>query len=121
LVSHTSVLCVQIELTQHAARTRPKRKRKQIEEEDEESNNAYDSDDLDNESVVEVLKARHTRTRQTKKRNKINKLELEEGQELVGVVVEPPKTGLVPPGQISKNTFNFLGKLTKLECNNRAW
>jgi len=111
--------CVHIQLTQYAANTRRKGKRKQIDEE-EDSN---DSDDLDNESV-EVLKARHTRTRQSKKRrvnNKINQIELAEGQELVGVVVEAPKTGLVPPGQISKNTLNFLGKLNKLEYNNRAW
>ncbi|EIW51975.1 uncharacterized protein TRAVEDRAFT_136292 [Trametes versicolor FP-101664 SS1] len=48
-------------------------------------------------------------------------LELEEGQEVVGVVVQAPKTGRVPPGQISKNTLDFLSELKKPECNDREW
>ncbi|CAL1710098.1 unnamed protein product [Somion occarium] len=48
-------------------------------------------------------------------------LELEEGQEIVGVVVQAPKTGRVPPGQISQNTFNFLSDLKTPECNDREW
>ncbi|KAI0649812.1 hypothetical protein C8Q79DRAFT_1006142 [Trametes meyenii] len=48
-------------------------------------------------------------------------LELAEGQEIVGVVVQAPKTGRVPPGQISKNTLNFLSELKKPECNDREW
>ncbi|KAL1948090.1 hypothetical protein VTO73DRAFT_12165 [Trametes versicolor] len=48
-------------------------------------------------------------------------LELEEGQEVVGVVVQAPKTGRVPPGQISKNTLDFLSQLKKPECNDREW
>ncbi|KAI9060058.1 hypothetical protein FKP32DRAFT_1595808 [Trametes sanguinea] len=48
-------------------------------------------------------------------------LELEEGQEIVGVVVQAPKTGRVPPGQISRNTLNFLAELKKPECNDREW
>ena len=109
-------------MSQCAENTRRKGKRKQ--EKDEESSNAYDSDDLDNESAVEILKARQTKTRQAKKRkvnNQQSEVQLEKGQEFVGVVVEAPKTGLVPPGQISKNTFDFLGKLNKVECNDRAW
>jgi hypothetical protein len=51
----------------------------------------------------------------------LSEVELEEGQEVVGVVVKAPKTGLVPPGEISQNTFNFLGKLNDPKCNNRAW
>jgi len=66
--------------------------------------------------------------------------ELQEGQELVGTVVQAPKTGrgvsighasllirpniqnyLVPPGQISKNTFDFLTQLRDPECNDREW
>ncbi|KAI0284629.1 hypothetical protein BGY98DRAFT_910547 [Russula aff. rugulosa BPL654] len=47
--------------------------------------------------------------------------ELKEGQEVVGKVVQAPKTGHVPPGQISQNTFNFLLQLTKPECNDREW
>ncbi|THH26404.1 hypothetical protein EUX98_g7784 [Antrodiella citrinella] len=48
-------------------------------------------------------------------------LELDEGQEVVGVVVSAPKTGRVPPGQISQNTLDFLTQLKKPECNDREW
>ena len=66
-------------------------------------------------------------------------VELEDGQEVVGVVVQAPKDGrgsyylldsrvcvltclsVVPPGQISKNTINFLQQLKKPECNDREW
>ncbi|KZT08078.1 uncharacterized protein LAESUDRAFT_724064 [Laetiporus sulphureus 93-53] len=48
-------------------------------------------------------------------------LDLKEGQEVVGVVVKAPKTGRVPPGQISTNTLNFLAQLQKPECNDREW
>ncbi|KAJ3913290.1 hypothetical protein F5877DRAFT_93251 [Lentinula edodes] len=60
-----------------------------------------------------------------KRRRKANKddeeddFDLKEGQEVVGEVVQAPKTGRVPPGQISKNTFDFLQKLTDPECNDR--
>ncbi|KIP10812.1 hypothetical protein PHLGIDRAFT_125316 [Phlebiopsis gigantea 11061_1 CR5-6] len=47
--------------------------------------------------------------------------ELEEGQEIVGRVVEAPKSGQVPPGQISQNTLNFLLQLKRPECNDREW
>ncbi|KAJ3995111.1 hypothetical protein F5050DRAFT_1769460 [Lentinula boryana] len=47
--------------------------------------------------------------------------DLKEGQEIVGEVVQAPKTGRVPPGQISKNTFNFLESLADPECNDREW
>ncbi|KAH9903292.1 hypothetical protein C8Q73DRAFT_674059 [Cubamyces lactineus] len=48
-----------------------------------------------------------------------SELDLAEGQEVVGVVVQAPKTGRVPPGQISKNTLDFLTELKKPECNDR--
>ncbi|KAN0136901.1 Conserved hypothetical protein (DUF2461) domain containing protein [Lactarius tabidus] len=47
--------------------------------------------------------------------------DLKEGQEIVGKVVQAPKTGRVPPGQISQNTFNFLTQLKNPECNDREW
>ncbi|KAG6825773.1 hypothetical protein H0H92_002478 [Tricholoma furcatifolium] len=47
--------------------------------------------------------------------------EVEDGQEIVGVVVQAPTTGQVPPGQISQNTLNFLKDLKKPECNDRQW
>lgn len=112
----------------------PKGKRKQkIETEDEESTGVYDSDDIDDESAVEVLKARtKSKTRlakkshpPAKKKRRVNddpgEVELKDGQQVVGVVVQAPKTGLVPPGQISQNTLDFLGKLSQPECNNRTW
>ncbi|OCH90168.1 hypothetical protein OBBRIDRAFT_793554 [Obba rivulosa] len=46
---------------------------------------------------------------------------LQEGQEIVGVVVKAPKTGRVPPGQISQNTLDFLSQLKNPECNDREW
>ncbi|KZP20320.1 hypothetical protein FIBSPDRAFT_696207, partial [Athelia psychrophila] len=47
--------------------------------------------------------------------------DLKEGQEIVGTVVEAPKTGRVPPGQVSHNTLNFLAKLKDPKCNDREW
>ncbi|KAH9962215.1 hypothetical protein BC827DRAFT_234225 [Russula dissimulans] len=47
--------------------------------------------------------------------------DLKDGQQVVGKVVEAPKKGRVPPGQISQNTFDFLLQLTKPECNDREW
>ncbi|KAG8926214.1 hypothetical protein FRC02_009064 [Tulasnella sp. 418] len=46
---------------------------------------------------------------------------VEEGQEIVGRIVQAPKEGRVPPGRISQNTFNFLGQLADPECNDREW
>lgn len=48
-------------------------------------------------------------------------LELAEGQEVVGRVVQAPKSGRVPPGRISQNTFDFFAELKKPECNDREW
>ncbi|KAJ8456170.1 hypothetical protein ONZ51_g12239 [Trametes cubensis] len=50
-----------------------------------------------------------------------SELDLAEGQEVVGVVVQAPKAGRVSPGQISKNTLSFLTDLKKPECNDREW
>ncbi|KAL5478493.1 hypothetical protein ACEPAI_2677 [Sanghuangporus weigelae] len=47
--------------------------------------------------------------------------EREDGVEVVGVVVQAPKTGRVPPGQISQNTLNFSRQLQNPECNDRTW
>ncbi|KAI5450225.1 hypothetical protein NCC49_003242 [Naganishia albida] len=48
-------------------------------------------------------------------------LELEEGQEIKGRIFSAPKTGHVPPGQISRNTFKFLVNLQDPEKNDREW
>ncbi|WVQ70530.1 hypothetical protein IAR50_000049 [Cryptococcus sp. DSM 104548] len=47
--------------------------------------------------------------------------DLEEGQELAGRIYPAPKTGQVPPGEISKNTLNFLKNLQLPERNDREW
>ncbi|KAH9947777.1 hypothetical protein B0H21DRAFT_310324 [Amylocystis lapponica] len=48
-------------------------------------------------------------------------VELKEGQEVAGIVVQAPKTGRVPPGQISQNTLNFLSQMKNPEYNDREW
>ncbi|KAH7915947.1 hypothetical protein BJ138DRAFT_1140810 [Hygrophoropsis aurantiaca] len=48
-------------------------------------------------------------------------VDLKEGQEVVGVVVKAPKTGWAPPGQVSKNTLDFLARLKDPACNDREW
>ncbi|KAJ4499816.1 hypothetical protein C8R41DRAFT_813781 [Lentinula lateritia] len=105
----------------------------------------YDSDALDDDSEFdeadeeeeeELRKPKRRRANSgkqdkthspRKRRRKANEddeeddFDLKEGQEVVGEVVQAPKTGRVPPGQISKNTFDFLQKLTDPECNDREW
>ncbi|KAK4687708.1 hypothetical protein P7C73_g2409, partial [Tremellales sp. Uapishka_1] len=48
-------------------------------------------------------------------------VELEEGQEIAGRIYQAPKSGQVPAGQISRNTFNFLRNLQIPERNDRDW
>ncbi|KAF9509955.1 hypothetical protein BS47DRAFT_1300807 [Hydnum rufescens UP504] len=43
------------------------------------------------------------------------------GITVVGTVVKAPTTGRVPAGQISRNTFDFLGKLANPKFNDREW
>ncbi|KAJ3770879.1 hypothetical protein FB446DRAFT_646231 [Lentinula raphanica] len=120
----------------------------------------YDSDALDDDSDFnaeeadeeheETQKPKRKRGKQPvtsparKRRRRVDEdeedseLDLREGQEIVGAVVQAPKTGrginrtpsrtirlvdrsTVPPGQISSNTFDFLEKLTHPECNDREW
>jgi len=96
----------------------------------------YDSDALDEDSDFgerngKAKKVRATPKKRTESPRKKKKLaaesdvefvgELKEGQEVVGVVVQAPKTGRVPPGQISQNTLNFLKKLKDPACNDREW
>jgi hypothetical protein len=66
-------------------------------------------------------KTRAAKRRKAKESDEEEELELDDGQEVVGVVVKAPKTGQVPPGQISKNTLDFLTKLKDPECNDRQW
>lgn len=127
-----------------------KKKRKLEDEEDYDDDEAaeatppskkiYDSDALDEDSdfgeaTRNVKKARSsgnpTPKKKTQSPRKKKKLaaesdvefdaELKEGQEVVGVVVQAPKTGRVPPGQVSQNTLDFLTKLKDPTCNDREW
>ncbi|KAK2462552.1 hypothetical protein APHAL10511_005522 [Amanita phalloides] len=99
----------------------------------------WDSDALDGDSepVIEssdeeAFKRKRKRVEQSPKkargakRKKVQaesdgEPDLDQGQEVVGVVVKAPTTGQVPPGQISKNTLNFLAKLKDPKCNDRQW
>ncbi|KAJ7291041.1 hypothetical protein C8J57DRAFT_1586403 [Mycena rebaudengoi] len=93
-----------------------------------------DSDALDEDSADENVKTKKRKrpsaaqkTRSPKKRRNVDsdeedfELDLKEGQEIAGVVVRAPKTGQVPPGQISQNTFDFLTQLKDPKCNDREW
>ena len=91
----------------------------------------YDSDDLDEDSDSDGQSKKRKHASPKKKqspRKKARKTdengeyeELNEGQEIVGVVVQAPKTGQVPPGQISQNTLDFLTNLKNPACNDREW
>lgn len=90
---------------------------------------AYDSDDLDEDSDDQSKKRKRASPKKKQSPRKKAKRtdendeyeELNEGQEIVGVVVQAPKTGQVPPGQISQNTFDFLTNLKNPACNDREW
>ena len=113
----------------------------------------YDSDALDDDSDDEEKPSpkkrkrasprKSTKTRSPRKKSKTADeseeefVEVEDGQEVVGIVVQAPKTGRgeflvyvvschahccsVPPGQVSQNTFDFLTQLTDPENNDRTW
>ena len=91
----------------------------------------YDSDDLDGDSDDNLKSKKRKHASPKKKRSPRKKARttdendeyegLNEGQEIVGVVVQAPKTGQVPPGQISQNTLDFLTKLKNPACNDREW
>ena len=90
---------------------------------------AYDSDDLDEVSDDQSKKRKYASPKKNrsprKKARKTDKNdeyeELAEGQEIVGVVVQAPKTGQVSPGLISQNTLDFLTNLKNPACNDREW
>lgn len=96
----------------------------------------WDSDALDDVSELEsgedsggrkrkrVEKSPKKKTRASKRKkaqDSEEELELDDGQEVVGVLIKAPTTGQVPPGQISKNTLDFLTQLKDPECNDREW
>jgi len=112
----------------------------EIEEEEGDSVPDIDSDNLDDDEVPsKKTKKRKSAPKSspakrstgesssTKKKRRVKKGEdsdddsLPEGQVVVGTVVQAPKEGRVPAGQISQNTLNFLADLAKPECNDRDW
>jgi hypothetical protein len=112
---------------------------------DEEAVEELDSDALDDDDDFDAPTVKGKRKRTSPSKSQTNKpksdkgvsprkkrrskadanndeeLELAEGQEIVGRVIQAPKEGRVPPGRISKNTLDFLGQLRKPECNDREW
>ena len=128
-----------------------------VEEDGDEDDDlkSMDSDALDDDELSSKSRKRkraspakktHSKKQSPKKKKKDNDdefeddFELQEGQEVVGTVVQAPKTGrgvplgqplgssgltyvnyLVPAGQISNNTFNFLTQLENPKCNDREW
>ncbi|KAJ6591188.1 hypothetical protein DFH09DRAFT_1244928 [Mycena vulgaris] len=97
----------------------------------DESESEYNSDALDDDADDLKNKKKRKRgaesgkkLRSPKKKKLVDtdeEFDLQEGQEIVGVVIKAPKTGIVPPGQISQNTFNFLTQLKDPKCNDREW
>ena len=90
----------------------------------------YDSDDLDEDSdhvqnkkrkQASPKKKQSPRKKARRKDEHEEYEELNEGQEIVGVVVQAPQTGQVPPGQISQNTLDFLTNMKNPACNDREW
>ncbi|KAI6002715.1 hypothetical protein EDD15DRAFT_2360651 [Pisolithus albus] len=53
--------------------------------------------------------------------NGISDVELKDGQEVVGKVVQAPQTGWGSKGQISQHTLDFLAQLRDPSCNDRQW
>ncbi|KAJ7057160.1 hypothetical protein C8F01DRAFT_1211214 [Mycena amicta] len=82
-------------------------------------------DDSDSEKKQKKRKRTERKPRTPKKKRKADSdddvIELQDGQEIVGIVVQAPKTGRVPPGQVSKNTLDFLMQLRDPKCNDREW
>ncbi|CCL99372.1 uncharacterized protein FIBRA_01390 [Fibroporia radiculosa] len=114
-----------------------------VQEDDEDDELSLHSDALDEDSDDQAKRRPNKRKRSAQSRSPVkfkqtvnkkrkNKAEseedddndalnLKEGQEVVGTVVQAPKTGRVPAGQISRNTFDFLTQLKNPECNDREW
>lgn len=104
-------------------------------QDEDEDVKSLDSDALDDDEIIDKSRKRKrvstakksSKAKSSKKKKKDivdeseDDFEVKEGQEVVGTVVQAPKTGRVPAGQISKNTFNFLTKLKDPKCNDREW
>lgn len=51
----------------------------------------------------------------------ISDVDLKDGQEVVGKVVQAPQTGWGSKGQVSQHTLDFLAQLRDPSCNEREW
>uniref|UniRef100_D8Q672 Uncharacterized protein n=1 Tax=Schizophyllum commune (strain H4-8 / FGSC 9210) TaxID=578458 RepID=D8Q672_SCHCM len=125
------------------AKRKSRKEKPDVEDEEEEdiyrkAVKEYDSDALDDASNVEPEPAPKKRkktaisqgkttssprkkSRRAKKDSDEEFDDAEDEQEVIGEIVQAPKTGRVPPGQISQNTLEFLGHMKDPKCNNREW
>ncbi|KAK0494975.1 hypothetical protein EDD18DRAFT_1463993 [Armillaria luteobubalina] len=102
-------------------RKSPRKRARKVNNSDEEE---FNSDALDDDEDIKPKKKKKSPKKTRKvasEEDEGSDLELEEGQQVVGVVIDAPKTGQVPPGQVSQNTLDFLAQLQKPECNDREW
>lgn len=108
------------------AKPRPSKRRR------DSSEDAFDSDALDDSDVEPKSSGKRkmspSKSKASRKKRKTDEdedysseVELKEGQEIVGRVIRAPTEGLVPPGQVSQNTLDFLAKLKDPKCNDREW
>jgi hypothetical protein len=109
-----------------AKRRASKSKRKPAAD-DSDASAALDSDALDDDDDAAAAPRKPAVRRRKKARADADadafesELELADGQEVVGRVVQAPTAGRVPPGRLSRNTLDFLAKLADPACNNREW
>ncbi|KIM64983.1 hypothetical protein SCLCIDRAFT_63538, partial [Scleroderma citrinum Foug A] len=63
---------------------------------------------------------REKKKRKTQEEEEVSDIDLKDGQEVVGKVVQAPKTGWAAKGRISQHTLDFLKQLRDPACNDRA-
>jgi hypothetical protein len=103
-----------------AAASKAKRKLKRVADE----SNALDSDALDDDDdgAAPAPRRKPAASRRKKARVGADAVDSELGlAQTVGRIVQAPTIGRVPPGQLSRNTLDFLGQLADPTCNNREW
>ncbi|KAF9038332.1 hypothetical protein BDZ89DRAFT_945714 [Hymenopellis radicata] len=101
---------------QSSKKSSPRKKKQKVDSDEEQ----YNSDDLDDD-LPKPKRGPKKKTKATDDEDDDEGVDLKAGQKVVGVVIEAPKSGQVPAGQISKNTLDFLQKLQDPKCNDREW
>lgn len=66
-------------------------------------------------------KKRKARAEDDAEAEDVTDIDLKDGQEVVGKVVQAPQTGWGSNGQISQHTLDFLAQLRNPSCNERGW